>query len=335
MKNGKIAVVLWILVTLAVFTLCVCLGRYTVSVGTVIKLLFSKVVDITPSWTGTEQAVVWNLRIPRALMAMLIGSSLALAGTSYQGVFKNPLISPDILGVSAGACVGAAAAILSCMGKVGIQISALAGGLLAVFLATAMPRLFRNRSTLMLVLSGIMVSGFMDSIIGIMKFTADSDTKLAELTYWMMGSIAGATMKDIASITLPVLVSMAVLLRLRWKVNILSLGDEEARGLGVNVPLVRGTVILCSTIITACSVSVSGTVGWVGLVIPHLARAMVGHDNTRVMPVTIFLGGSFMMVTDTAARFISAAELPLSIVTSFIGAPLFAYMLYRQEVKML
>ncbi len=333
MKDKKPIILLLPLVTVGIFLLCICLGRYSVSPGTVIKIILSKITDITPSWDATQYGVVWNLRMPRAIMALLIGSSLSLAGISYQGVFKNPLVSPDILGVSAGACVGAAVAILSDMDKAEIQICALLGGLLSVLLTTTLPKLFKNRSTLMLVLSGIIISGFMNAIIGLLKFTADSDTKLAELTYWMMGSIAGATFKDIGSIVIPMLVAMLILIMLRWKINILSLGDESAKSLGVNVPLTRGMIILCATIITACSVSVSGTIGWIGLVIPHLSRMLAGHDNTKAMPVTIFLGGSFMMLADTAARTVSVAELPLSIITSFIGAPLYAYMLYRQEVK--
>lgn len=319
--------------TVGILLLSLCLGRFSISIPNVMKILFSRIVEIEPTWTGTMEGIVFNLRLPRTLMAMLVGAALSLSGTVYQGIFKNPLVSPDLLGVSAGACVGASVAILLDMNSAGIQLCALVSGLAAVFLTTTLPRLFKNHSVLMLVLSGIIVSGFMNAIIGLLKFIADTDTKLAELTYWMMGSIAGATMKDIAGILIPVLVCMAVLVRLRWRINLLSLGDEQAKSLGVNVKKTRGIIILCATLLTASVVSVSGTIGWVGLVIPHFSRMLVGHDNTRTIPVSIFLGACFMMVIDLAARTVTAAELPLSIVTSFIGAPLYAWMLYRQEVK--
>lgn len=319
--------------TCAITVICLCLGRFSISITDVLKILLSSFFDITPTWTETMESIVFRLRLPRALMAILVGAALALSGTVYQGVFKNPLVSPDLLGVSAGACVGASAAILLGMGSFGIQLCALATGLTAVFLTTSLPRLFRNQSTLMLVLSGIIVSGLMNAVIGLLKFVADTDTKLAELTYWMMGSIAGATINDIKSVIIPVSVCAAVLVRLRWRVNILSLGDEQARILGVDVKKTRHLIILCTTLLTASVVSVSGTIGWIGLVIPHLSRMLAGHDNTRTIPVSLFLGACFMLIIDTAARTVSMAELPLSIVTSFIGAPLYAWMLYRQEVR--
>lgn len=319
--------------TVGMLVLSLCAGRYGISISNVVKILFSGLIDFEKTWNSTMEGIVFNLRLPRAIMAMLVGAALSLSGTVYQGVFKNPLVSPDLLGVSAGACVGASIAILMDMSSLGIQICALAAGLTAVFLTTSLPKLFKNHSTLMLVLSGIIVSGFMNAIIGLLKFIADTDTKLAELTYWMMGSIAGATMKDILGILVPVLLCMAILVRLRWRINILSLGDEQAKSLGIDVKRTRGIIILCATLITASVVSVSGTIGWVGLVIPHFSRMLVGHDNTRTIPVSIFLGACFMMLIDLAARTVTAAELPLSIVTSFIGAPFYAWMLYKQEVK--
>ena len=322
-----------ILLTGGIFLLSLCAGRYAISIPNVAGILASRVFPVPPTWNETMEGIVFNLRLPRALMAILVGSALSLAGTVYQGIFKNPLVSPDLLGVSAGACVGASVAILLDMGSFGIQLCALASGLTAVFLTTSLPKLFRNHSTLMLVLSGIIVSGFMNAIIGILKFIADTDTKLAEMTYWMMGSISGATLKDILGVLAPVLICMAILVRLRWRMNLLSLGDEQARSLGVDVKRTRGLIILCATLITASVVSISGTIGWVGLVIPHLSRMLVGHDNTRVIPVSLFLGACFMMVVDLAARTVTAAELPLSIVTSFVGAPLYAWMLYKQEVR--
>lgn len=310
-----------------------CIGRYGISLWDAVRILLSRIFPIQQTWTNTMENVVFQLRLPRMLVAVLVGGALSLSGSVYQGIFKNPLVSPDLLGVSSGACVGAALAILMGLGGIGIQFMALGAGLLAVLMTTMLPRLLRNRSTMVLVLSGIIVSGFMSAIMGILKFVADPQTQLAEITYWTMGSIAGATMQDVYTVLPAMAVAAIVLLRMRWRVNLLSLGDGEARTLGVNIRMVRGVMVLCSTVLTACAVCISGTIGWVGLVVPHLSRMLTGPNNTQAMPISFILGAAFMVAVDTVARTLTVAELPLSIVTGFIGAPLYAWMLTKQRMR--
>lgn len=310
-----------------------CIGRYGIGLMDAVRILLSRVLPIEQTWTNTMENVIFQIRLPRMLVAVLVGGALSLSGSVYQGIFKNPLVSPDLLGVSSGACVGAALAILLGIGGTGIQLMALCTGMLAVLMTTSLPRLLKNRSTMVLVLSGIIVSGFMGAAMGILKFVADPQTQLAEITYWMMGSIAGATMQDVYSVLPAMAISTIVLLRMRWRVNLLSLGDGEAKTLGINIRAVRGVMVLCSTVLTACAVCISGTIGWVGLVVPHLSRMLTGPNNTQAMPVSLIMGATFMVAVDTMARTITVAELPLSIVTGFIGAPLYAWMLTKQRMR--
>ncbi|PWL44105.1 MAG: iron ABC transporter permease [Bacillota bacterium] len=310
-----------------------CVGRYGIGPLEAVKILLSRIIPMESTWTPTMENVVFRIRLPRMLVAAMVGGALSLSGSVYQGIFKNPLVSPDLLGVSSGACVGAAIAILLGLGGTGIQILALIAGLLAVLMTTMLPRLLKNRSTMVLVLSGIIVSGFFGAVMGIIKFVADPQTELAEITYWTMGSIAGANMQDVFSVLPAMAVAAVILLRMRWRVNLLSLGDGEAKTLGVNIRAVRGLMVLCSTILTACAVCISGTIGWVGLVVPHLSRMLAGPNNTQAIPFSLVMGAAFMVVVDTLARTVTVAELPLSIVTSFIGAPLYAWMLTKQRMR--
>lgn len=278
--------------------------------------------------------VIYTLRLPRVAAAILVGGSLSLSGASYQGVFKNPLVSPDLLGVSTGACVGAAIAILLHLNATGIQLLAFGFGLLTVLLTVSIPRLMRNDSLTMLVLSGVIVSGIMGSIMGVIKYVADPETELASITYWQMGSLAKITNSDVLSVSLPILGAMALLIAIRWQINLLSLGDREAKTLGIRIGLTRNIIILCSTLLTACAVCLCGTIGWVGLVIPHLGRILVGPDNIKSIPVSCVLGSIFMLLIDTVARAATTLEIPLSILTGLIGAPFYLYILVKQRMKM-
>lgn len=332
-KNYKRNYLLISIVAVFVFLLSLCVGRFTVPIADVFDILTSKLFNHETDVDPMKFSVVYNLRLPRALMAAIVGASLALTGSTYQGIFKNPLVSPDLLGVSAGACVGAALAILNDLSSLFIQLFSFAGAIIAVCISTALPKFFKNSSTMMLVLSGIITGSFMNALIGLLKFLADTDEKLASITFWTMGSLAQTRYEDIRGIFIPVVICCAILISLRWRINIMSLGDAEAESLGINVKMTRSVIILCSTLITACVVSVSGTIGWVGLVIPHFSRLIIGHDNTKVLPFSTLLGAVLMMIVDTVARTISPSDLPLSIVTSFIGAPFYTWLLYRQEVK--
>lgn len=309
-------------------------GRYFISFSDTIKILFSNILPIEKTWDDTAEGVIYNLRFPRLLGAILIGSAFAISGAGYQAVFKNPLVSPDLLGVSSGATVGAALVIILGGGKMTIQFGAFLGGVLAVILATTIPRLLKNNTMMVLVLSGIIVSGLMSSIIGVIKFLADPEDQLAAIVYWQMGSLAKIHMSDIYGISPIIVFTSLILLAIRWRVNILTLGDKEAKLLGVNVSFLRIIIIFCATLLTASAVSVSGTIGWLGLIIPHLARLLVGPDNTKVFPVAIMLGAIFLIVVDTLARILTPAELPLTILTGLIGAPFYFWLLARQRVRL-
>lgn len=309
-------------------------GRYYISFFNTIQILLSYMIPSKTNYLQTAAGVIINLRLPRIIGAILIGSSFAVSGASYQAVFKNPLVSPDLLGVSSGATVGAAAVILLGGDKFLVQIGAFLGGILAVTLAIIIPKILKNNSIILLVLSGIIVSGLMSSVIGIIKFVADPEEELAEIVYWQMGSLAKINLTDIYSILPLITISLFILLAVRWRINILSLGDKEARLIGVNVDLLRFIVIICSTMLTASAVSISGTIGWLGLIIPHLARLLIGSDNTKVLPISIFLGSIFLIIVDTLARVLTPAELPLTILTGLIGAPFYFWLLARQKVRL-
>ena len=332
-KSRKLVLSLFLLA--AVLSLAaLCMGNYPLPVADVLRILFSKVLPIERTWTATMETVIFLVRVPRICAALLIGSALSLSGAVYQGVFRNPLVSPDLLGVASGACVGAAAAILLGLNRVFIQIFALCCGLLAVWITTAIPRLLRNDSTMTLVLAGIIVAGFMTSMLGLAKYIADPERQLAEITYWTLGSLSMVKSETLFSVLPVMAVAAFALLSMRWRVNLLSLGDQQALTLGVNVKTTRGITILCSTALTGCAVCISGNVGWIGLVIPHLSRIVAGPDNSRLLPVAALIGACFMLIVDTLSRTVTAAEIPLSILTGFVGAPLYVWLLFHQRVKL-
>ncbi len=279
------------------------------------------------------ETVLFKIRIPRVLAAIMIGAMLSLSGAVYQGIFRNPLVSPDILGVSSGACAGAALAILLGLGMAERQLFAFLGGILAVLLATSIPRLLKIYSNLILVLSGIIVGGFLSSLLAIMKFVAEEQTELSAIVFWQMGSISAIDLQEAAAISPVFLVGVFVLLGLSWRINILSFGDVEAQTLGINIRRIRGITIACASLLTASAVSISGSIGWIGLVIPHLSRLLAGSDHIRMLPITILAGALFMLIIDTIARALLTVEIPLSILTGLIGAPFYAWLLYRQRAS--
>lgn len=323
-----------ILVLLLLVIVAVGLGRYYISPSLVTRILLSKIIPVEKVWEAQAESVIFTLRLPRIIAALLVGSALSLSGASYQGVFKNPLVAPDMLGVSAGACVGASTAILFNVNEGVIQIAAFAGGILAVTIASMIPKLVRNQSMMTLVLAGVIVSGLMNSILGLLKYLADPDTQLASITHWQLGSLPSAVWRDVIYVGPPIVIAAVILIIARWKINILSLGENEARSLGTDIKKVRGLIALCATTLTACAVCISGTIGWIGLVIPHLGRMLVGPDNRKLIPVSAVLGAIFLLLIDTIARNLTSAELPLSILTGLIGAPFYFYLLMSQRMKL-
>lgn len=328
---------LMMLLIFALLMMAVCsisLGRYYISPVHVVKIILAPLYPMVQDWSNQASSVIYTLRLPRTLAAMMIGAALSLSGASYQSVFKNPLVAPDMLGVSSGACVGASLCILLGFSQVGVQGGAFAGGLLAVFLAVSIPRIIGKNSIVMLVLSGIIVSGLTGSLLGIIKYLADSDTQLPAITYWQLGSLVSVVWPNLSSSGVPILLCMVFMMLIRWRINILTLSEEENHMLGKHNGFLRYAVILCATILTACSVCISGTIGWVGLVIPHFSRMMVGPDNRKLLPIAMVLGALFLLLIDTLSRVALDAEIPLSILTGLVGAPFYFYLLVRQRMKL-
>lgn len=308
-----------------------CMGQYEIAPKHVLSILVSGVIPHEAEWTDTMYRVVMYSRLPRVIAAIAVGAALALAGAAYQGVFRNPLVSPDLLGVSHGACVGAAVSILLGLGYGGNVVLAFVGGIVAVGITVLFPTLINKRSTISLVLSGVIVGGFFSSLLGLLKYVADPDTELAEITYWQLGSLSKVK-ADSLYIILPIMVVTGLVLWLfRWRINVISLGDREAKTLGIDLQKERGIIILCATLLTAAAICISGTIGWIGLIMPHLARMVVGQDNQKVLPISALLSAIFLVVVDTTARNLTGAEIPLGIITGFLGTPFFAYVLIRQK----
>lgn len=323
-------------ILLGVTYLSLITGRYPVELDELFRILGKNWFGMDLKVYKPAENMLLTVRIPRLLAAGLIGAALAVAGATFQAVFRNPLVSPYLLGVSQGASVGAASAILLGVGtSIAIQGSALAGGLVAVLLTVSIPRLLKkkNQSTLMLVLSGVIVGGFGTAALGALKFIANPETQLAQIVFWQMGSLQDVRAEALAQFALVAVPCILLLLAMRWRINILSLGDDEARTLGINLTRTRGITILLATLVTATSVCIGGPISWVGLVIPHLCRLLVGSDTTKLMPLSILMGASFMMFVDTLARSLTSAEVPLSVLTGFIGTPLYVALLLLGKVR--
>ena len=302
-------------------------GRFSMSIHEVVLLLLSPVFPVPEIWDDAMYSVVYNIRLPRILVAFLVGAALSTAGAAYQGMFQNPLVSPDILGASAGAGLGAALAIYLYLGTGAITIFAFVGGLVAVGTAYAVSRLVRGNTILSMVLAGILVGSLFSASISYIKLVADTNDQLPAITYWLMGSLAGATMEDVYFAGVVIIIGIIPLYLLRWRMNVLTLGEDEAKSMGINTNLLRLVVIVCATLITAVSVSISGIIGWVGLVIPHFCRMVFGYDYRRIIPAAVLMGGGFLLLVDDFARTIATTEVPLGILTAFVGAPIFAYLL--------
>ncbi|MGD9677401.1 MAG: FecCD family ABC transporter permease [Vulcanibacillus sp.] len=327
MSNKTIFIILSALLIVLAF-LSILVGRYPISLSEFFTVLYSKVFSLEHNLPDTLDTVIFNIRLPRILGAILVGAALSVAGTAYQGIFKNPLVSPDILGASAGAGFGAALAIILSMNNLGIQIMAFAFGLLAVFTTYLISSRFKKSDiTLILILSGILIGTLFSSFISLLKYVADPYEKLPAITFWLMGSLSRITMDDIYFIIIPVVIGIVPLYLVKWRLNIMAFGDEEAQTLGINTKRIRFIVILTSTLLTASVVSISGIIGWVGLLVPHLARMLVGPNYKVLLPASLLIGSSYLLLVDTLARMILPVEIPLGILTSIIGAPVFIYLL--------
>lgn len=307
------------------------IGRYPIYTNELLGILFSKLIPIEPFWTEKIETVLFNVRLPRIALACLVGCCLSAAGAAYQGVFQNPMAAPDILGASAGAAFGAALAILHYGSSFMITISAFGFSLLTVALVYLISKKAKGKNILALILSGIMISSLFSAGTSFIKLIADPSDQLPAITYWLMGSLNGAKISEVTFVLIPMALGLIPLLLLRWRMNVLTMGDDEARTMGVNSNQIRLIVIICATLVTAASVSVSGMIGWVGLVIPHLTRKLVGNNFNHLMPATMLFGAIFLLLVDDVSRNLFTTEIPLGILTAFIGAPFFIYLITRTE----
>lgn len=333
-KNSKSILGTLIVLLIALFGVmifAICVGKYEVSPAESLSILLRAASFREQVANEMTVNVVLRLRLPRILASIFVGAALSISGACYQGIFKNPLVSPDFLGVSSGACIGAALAILLGLTSAYISGFAFLGGIVAVLITAALPALVKNRSNIMLVLAGIIVSSLMSSILGFIKYTADPDTQLASITYWTMGDFSYVSPKDLFTMVIVLIPPMIILMLMSWWIDVLSMGEDEAKTLGANVRLVRGIAILCSTLLTSGSICLAGTIGWVGLIIPHFSRMLVGSSNRRVLPVSCVIGGLFMLLVDTITRIIGTTEMPVSIMTGIVGAPFFVWLLFKRR----
>jgi iron complex transport system permease protein len=304
-------------------------GRYPVSVGHVVEILLSRLIAMPHDWTAAESTVIEAVRLPRVLTASVAGAGLALCGGVLQGIFRNPLVGPQTMGVASGAALGGVTAIL-CVGfGAGVQIGAFAGAAAALAAVLALQRSDGQSAILTLVLAGVVVGAFCSALVGFVTFVADPETQLPGIVFWLLGSFAAANWLRAGLITAFTCAAGIVLLAMRWRINALSLGDEDARLLGLDPVKDRLILLAAVCLIVSAQVAVSGTIGWIGLVVPNLARMLVGADHRRMLPVATILGAIFMLAADTLARDLTPAEIPVGIITAIVGTPFFAYLLRR------
>jgi iron complex transport system permease protein len=330
--SGKLKIFLLILSPIIVFLLSLCLGRYYVPVPDVVKILASTFLPIEHSWPKTMETAILVVRLPRLILVALVGASLSVSGASFQGILKNPLVSSDILGVAAGAGFGASIGLLFSLNLIWVQLLAFSFAMLAVGLAYGINSMYRRSSTLVLVLCGIIISSLFSSLVALMKYISDPNTTMASIVFWLLGSFASATGSSIIYFAPPMIIGIIVLLLFRWRINVLSLDDKEAKSLGVNVKRDQGIIIFFASVITASAVCVSGLITWVGLIVPHIARMIFGPNNKKVLPASILIGVSYLILIDDLARTLMPNEISIGILTGTIGAPFFGYLLLRRRV---
>jgi iron complex transport system permease protein len=319
-------------VLIAGLLLAFTVGRYPVSLGDLLTVLLAKVTGQTADVPTAVQSVVLQVRGPRVLAAALVGAALAVAGTAFQGLFRNPLVSPDILGASSGAALGAVTGIFFSLGVLAIQALAFVGGLVAVAAVYMVGSAVRARDPiLVLVLTGVVVGALLGAGVGLVKYLADPYNQLPAMTFWLLGSLAAANVSDLLPLFGPVAFGTAVLIALRWRMNVMSLPEEEARSLGVPTGPLRVAIVAAATLTTSASVATAGIIGWVGLVVPHLARSLVGPDFARLLPTAAILGGGYLLVIDTLARTAAEVEIPLGILTAVVGTPFFIWLLASMQ----
>ncbi len=329
-QKAGIKVIILGIATILVAVIALGIGRYWISPIGIIRVLIQQITGHSMGMDRNAVAVVTHIRLPRILASLLLGAGLALSGQTFQMIFRNPLVSPDVLGTSTAAGFGASLSLLLGLSSVLVSVNAFIAGIAALALIYTIASRTRREQTLGLILVGMVVSSLFSAATSFVKLMADPNNVLPAITYFLMGTLSGTDMRALGMVAVPVGLSIAVLLALSWKINLLSLSEDEARSIGVNTKLIRAIAITCATVITACSVAVAGNIGWVGLVIPHISRMTVSNDARYSFPSTVFLGSSFLTLVDCVSRSATTIEIPIGILTSFIGAPFFLLLLFRE-----
>jgi len=318
-----------LLIFLSLFSLT--LGRYEITYQQVINVFIEKITGNNLVQDKFIEKIIFQVRLPRIIAAILIGGSLAISGASFQGMFRNPMVSPDILGVTSGAGFGAALGILMKLSMLGIQLLSFFFGLLAVTITYLISKAVGKGSgeLILLILSGMVIGTLFKSFISCATYVADPDDTLPTITYWLMGSLSNVSLKKVIILIIPIVLGIIPLMLARWKLNALAFGEEDAMAMGINTDLLKIVIIISSTVITSISISMCGIVGWVGLIVPHLARMIVGPNNKALIPTSLILGSIYLLAVDDICRSVATVELPLGILTSIIGAPFFIYLLFK------
>ncbi|MBR9649047.1 iron ABC transporter permease [Clostridium tyrobutyricum] len=332
--KGKKSYAIWILLVLIViaFIFSFTVGAYSLSVSEIINVFYAKITGAATTYGTNVENVIFKVRMPRIFAAILIGCALSAAGSAYQGLFRNPMVAPDILGASGGAGLGAAIGLLLSFSSIEVQAISFVFGLAAVFLTIGINSAINRGgegSVLSLILTGMVIASLCQAFISIIKYVGDPKDKLPQITFWLMGGLSTVTERDVLIMIIPMLIGIIPLFILRWRLNVLSFGDEEAGSLGINTYKMKIIIIVCSTLITAASVSIGGIIGWVGLIIPHLARMIVGPNYKVSLPASMLIGSIYLLLVDDIARGVFTTEIPLGILTSLIGAPFFIYLLLK------
>lgn len=327
--NNRVIMVVIALILLFILSLSV--GRYGITLSEFLQIIAFKLFGIEGNYSKVIETVLFKVRLPRMLAAIFVGGALSMAGATYQGLFRNPMVSPDLLGASAGAGFGAAIALLFSFSILQVQISSFIFGIGAVFLTYLISSIIstENSSTLTLVLTGMVISTLFASFISMIKYVADPYSKLPNITFWLMGGLSSVKSSDVIMMSIPIVIGAIPIVLLRWKLNVLTFGEEEAQAMGINTKRIRAMFILCATLMTSAAVATSGMIGWVGLVIPHLVRMIVGSNYKILLPTSALVGSFYLLLIDDIARSLFSIEIPLGILTSLLGAPFFIYLLLR------
>lgn len=332
-KSYSFQVIFFTTILILVIVFGLCIGRYPIPFDTVFQILTNNIFEGVQEWKVVEEKIVEQVRLPRILVAGICGASLSLSGAALQGIFRNPLVGPQIIGVSSGAAFGGVVAILFMLSDLLIPFFAFSFGLIAILITMGIAKAGGGKNILSLVLGGIVTSAFFASLISLVKYTADPNENLPTIVYWLLGSYNESSYIDVLYVLIPMSTAGLLIFKMRYIINILSMGEEEASSLGINVNISRWAILLSCTILISATVSVSGIVGWVGLIIPHFARMITGPNHSKLLLISILIGAIYMIVVDTIARTASYGEIPIGVLTALIGAPVFAWLIYRTQAK--